>query len=39
VTEPERDPFKEATPRQALMAIAMVFVMGLVIGFALGRTL
>ena len=35
----ERDPFKEATPKQALLAIAMVFVLGLVIGFALGRTL
>ena len=35
----ERDPFKEATPRQAMMAIALIFVVGLVIGFALGRTL
>jgi len=39
VTRPERDPFKEATPRQALMAVALVFVVGLVIGFVLGRTL
>ena len=35
----ERDPFKEATPRQAMMAIALVFVVGLLIGFVLGRTL
>lgn len=35
----ERDPFKEATPRQAMMAIALVFVVGVVIGFVLGRTL
>ena len=33
------DPFKDATPRQALVAIAMIFVLGLLIGFALGRTL
>jgi hypothetical protein len=39
VTEPERDPFKEATPRQAMLAVGMVFVMGLLIGFVLGRTL
>jgi hypothetical protein len=32
------DPFKNATARQALIAIAMIFVLGLVIGFALGRT-
>ena len=38
--EPEDfDPFKDATPRQALVAIAMIFVLGLLIGFALGRTL
>lgn len=35
----ERDPFKEATPRQAMMAIALIFVVGLLIGFVLGRTL
>jgi hypothetical protein len=35
----ERDPFKEATPRQALMAVAVIFVLGLTIGFVLGRTL
>ena len=35
----DRDPFKEATPRQAMMAIALVFVVGLLIGFVLGRTL
>jgi hypothetical protein len=41
VTEPngDLDPFKNATPGQALVAIAMIFVLGLVIGFALGRTL
>lgn len=41
MTEPEQDfdPFKDATPRQALVAIAMIFVLGLLIGFALGRTL
>ena len=33
------DPFKDATPKQALVAIAMIFVLGLLIGFALGRTL
>ncbi len=35
----ERDPFKEATPRMAMIAIAMVFVIGLLVGFVLGRTL
>ena len=35
----DRDPFKEATPRQAMLAIAMVFMVGLLIGFVLGRTL
>ena len=34
----ERDPFREATPRQAMLAMAMIFVLGLVIGFALGKT-
>ena len=33
-----RDPFKDATAKQALIAIAMIFVIGLVIGFALGKT-
>ena len=33
------DPFKGATAKQALVAIAMIFVLGLLIGFALGRTL
>ena len=37
--EQDFDPFKDATPRQALVAIAMIFVVGLLIGFALGRTL
>ncbi|MEY2567393.1 MAG: hypothetical protein QOE35_1922 [Actinomycetota bacterium] len=32
------DPFKNATAKQALIAIAMIFVLGLLIGFALGRT-
>ena len=35
----ERDPFKEATPRQAMVAIALVFFVGVLIGFVLGRTL
>ena len=40
MTDPQdRDPFREATPRMAMMAIALVFVIGLVIGFVLGRTL
>lgn len=34
----QRDPFKDATPKQALAAIAMIFVIGLVIGFVLGKT-
>jgi hypothetical protein len=34
----DHDPFKDATARQALMAIAMVFVLGLVLGFVLGKT-
>jgi LPS O-antigen subunit length determinant protein (WzzB/FepE family) len=38
-TEDPRDPFRDATPRQALVAIAMIFVIGLVLGFVLGRTL
>jgi hypothetical protein len=33
-----RDPFKDATAKQALVAIAMIFILGLVIGFALGKT-
>jgi hypothetical protein len=33
-----RDPFQNATAKQALVAIAMIFVLGLVIGFALGKT-
>lgn len=33
------DPFKEATPTQALAAIAIVFVVGLVLGFVLCRTI
>ena len=33
-----RDPFKDTTAKQALVAIAMIFVLGLVIGFALGKT-
>jgi hypothetical protein len=33
-----RDPFKDATAKQALVAIAMIFVLGLIIGFALGKT-
>ena len=33
-----RDPFKDATAKQALVAIAMIFMLGLVIGFALGKT-
>jgi hypothetical protein len=40
VSDPgERDPFKDATPKQALVAIAMIFVVGLIIGFVLGKTL
>jgi hypothetical protein len=34
----ERTP-RQATPGMALMAIAVVFVVGLVLGFVLGRTL
>ena len=32
-------PVREATARQAFMAIALVFFVGVVIGFVLGRTL
>jgi hypothetical protein len=32
-------PVRDATARQAFMAIALVFFAGLVIGFVLGRTL
>ncbi len=37
---PRREmPIRQATARQAFMAIAMVFFAGLVLGFVLGRTL
>jgi hypothetical protein len=36
--ELRHDPFKDATAKQALVAIAMIFVLGLVIGFVLGMT-
>ena len=32
-------PFRQATARQAFMAIGLVFFVGLVLGFVLGRTL
>lgn len=32
-------PRREATARQALMAIALVFIVGVVIGFVLAKTL
>jgi hypothetical protein len=32
-------PRREATPRQALIAIAMVFFLGIAIGFVIARTL
>jgi hypothetical protein len=32
-------PMREATARQAFMAIALVFFVGLALGFVLGRTL
>jgi hypothetical protein len=32
-------PRREATARQALMAVALVFFVGLALGFVLGRTL
>jgi hypothetical protein len=35
----ERDPFREATARQALMAMGVIFVLGLVLGFVLGKTI
>jgi hypothetical protein len=34
----DHDPFKDATAKQAMVAIAMIFVLGLIIGFALGKT-
>jgi hypothetical protein len=37
-TDDQRDPFKDATPRQALVAIAMIFFIGLALGFVLGKT-
>ena len=32
-------PPRQATPTQAMLAIAVLFVVGVVIGFVLGRTL
>jgi hypothetical protein len=32
-------PVREATARQAFMAIALVFLVGVALGFVLGRTL
>ena len=32
-------PVREATARQAFMAIALVFIVGVILGFVLGRTL
>jgi hypothetical protein len=32
-------PRREATARQALMAVALVFFVGLALGFVIGRTL
>ena len=36
---PREMPRREATARQALMAVTLVFFVGLTLGFILGRTL
>ena len=38
-TEPPKLPRREATARQALIAIALVFFIGVAIGFVLAKTL
>ena len=37
--EPPKLPRRDATPRQALFAIAMVFFIGVAIGFVIAKTL
>jgi hypothetical protein len=37
--EPPRLPRREATARQALIAIALIFFIGIAIGYALAKTL
>lgn len=32
-------PVRQATPQQAIMAVALIFVVGIAIGFALARTI
>jgi hypothetical protein len=36
---PREIPRREATARQAMMAVTLVFFVGLILGFVLGRTL